>query len=141
MSKAQHKLKLIVLPAVLTIAITANYYGFYTIFLTIILHHNIGAKHQMLHFHVTSFTKQGEFGEKAALFGPLEILPASRSSSFPAPWPISIKIKNSSEVMCKHFRVQRSKRMLHTTACIRICRSMKSGQKAASSWAQGQTSG
>lgn len=71
MSKAQHKLKLIVLPAVLTIAITANYYDFYTIFLTIILHHNIGAKRQMFHFHVSSPTKQGgEFGEEADVFGP-----------------------------------------------------------------------
>lgn len=77
MSKAQHKLKLIVLPAVLTIAITANYYGFYTIFLTIILHHNIGAKRQMFHFHVPSFTKQGEFGEEAYVFGPLELLLAT----------------------------------------------------------------
>lgn len=78
MSKAQHKLKLIVLPAVLTIAITANYYGFYTIFLTIILHHDIGAKHQMFHFHVPSLTKQeGEFEEDADVFGPLELLLAT----------------------------------------------------------------
>lgn len=74
MSKAQHKLKLIVLPAVLTIAITANYYDFYTIFLTIILHHNIGAKPQMFCFHMPSLTKQGELGEEADVFSPLELL-------------------------------------------------------------------
>ena len=84
MSKAQHKLKLIVLPAVLTIAITANYYDFYTIFLTIILHHNIGAKRQMFHFHVSSLTKRGgEFGEEADVFGPLELLLATLSPVLP----------------------------------------------------------
>ena len=84
MSKAQHKLKLIVLPAVLTIAITANYYEFYTIFLTIILHHNIGAKRQMFHFHVSSLTKQGgEFGEEADVFGPLELLLATLPQVLP----------------------------------------------------------
>lgn len=86
MSKAQHKLKLIVLPAVLTIAITANYYGFYTIFLTIILRHNIGAKRQMFHFHVPSFTKQGEFGEEGDVFSPLELLLAV---FFPPPCPFA----------------------------------------------------
>lgn len=82
MSKAQHKLKLIVLPAVLTIAITANYYGFYTIFLTIILHHNIGGKRQMFHFHVPSFTKRGEFGKEADASHPLEFLLAPSSSHY-----------------------------------------------------------
>lgn len=100
MSKAQHKLKLIVLPAVLTIAITANYYGFYTIFLTIILHHNIGAKRQMFHFHVPSFTKQeGEFGEEADIFGPLELpLAAFPPTAFPlcSLPPIQKKKKNVS---------------------------------------------
>lgn len=82
MSKAQHKLKLIVLPAVLTIAITANYYDFYTIFLTIILHHNIGAKSQMFRFHVLSFTKQkGGLGGEAEALGPLLRLDPS-----PLPW-------------------------------------------------------
>lgn len=88
MSKAQHKLKLIVFPAVLTIAITANYYGFYTIFLTIILHHNFGAKHQMFCFHVPSFTKQGgEFGEEADVFGPLELLLATLPPVMPTHLP------------------------------------------------------
>lgn len=84
MSKAQHKLKLIVLPAVLTIAITANYYSFYTIFLTIILHHNIGAEPQMFCFHMPSFTKQGEFGEEADVFSPSEI-PLSHPLPLPCP--------------------------------------------------------
>lgn len=91
MSKAQHKLKLIVLPAVLTIAITANYYGFYTIFLTIILHHNIGAKRQMFCFHVPSFTKQGELGEEADTDSPLELLwPhfAHCLAPLPSSWPL-----------------------------------------------------
>lgn len=84
MSKAQHKLKLIVLPAVLTIAITANYYGFYTIFLTIILPHNIGAKRQMLCVHVPSFSKQEELGEEADAFSPLELLLAALPLSCPS---------------------------------------------------------
>lgn len=88
MSKAQHKLKLIVLPAVLTTAITANYYSFYTIFLTIILQHNIGAKRQMFCFHAPSFTKQkGEFGEKVDVLGPSDGILSPLSSTLLSPTP------------------------------------------------------
>lgn len=108
MSKAQHKLKLIVLPAVLTIAITANYYGFYTIFPTIILHHNIGAKRQMFCVHVPSFSQQGELGEEADAFSPLELflaalLPLSRPSAHLLP-TLPSKV-------CKPFTAHRGKNL------------------------------